>query len=160
MMSWTRRPRSAWASSLRPVQPADDRLEADPAAGVRLRIEEDLGVYDVLGAGLAEVGHGQVVEVLLDQQHGHALVVPDQERRQVGEGVRGPHRLHGGIRQVDVVARGEVELELGLQGALDVQMQFGLWHAIDKGPDIAHRAVRPSNSSWVIWCRPARRASG
>ena len=63
-----------------PVQAADDGVEADPPAGVSLGIEEHLGVHDVLGAGRAEVGHGQVVEVLLAAQHRHALVVRGQER--------------------------------------------------------------------------------
>ena len=39
--------------------------ERNPARRVRLRVEEDLGVDDVLRVGLPEVGRRQVVEVLL-----------------------------------------------------------------------------------------------
>ena len=119
-----------------PVQAGDDGVEADPAAGVRLGIEEDLGVHDVLGVGGAEVGHGQVVEVLLAAQHRHALVVRAQERGQVPEGVPGAQLRGRGVGQGDVVARGELELQLRLQGALKVQVQLRLGQPVDERRDL------------------------
>ena len=119
-----------------PVQAADDGVEADPAAGVGLGIEEDLGVDDVLRAGGAEVGHGQVVEVLLAAQHRHALVVRGQERGQVPEGVPGAQLRGRGVRQGDAVARGEPELQLRLQGALEVQVQLRLGQPVDERRDL------------------------
>src|SRR3546814_3023673 len=56
-----------------------------------------------------EVGHGQVVEVLLGPQHARALVVDVQEVLQVGEGVGGAHLLDRGERQRQPVAAGEGE---------------------------------------------------
>ena len=46
-------------------QAVDHGRERDAALGVRLRVEEDLGVDDVVGRGAAEVRHRHVVEVLL-----------------------------------------------------------------------------------------------
>jgi hypothetical protein len=125
------------------VQPADHGLERYPAAGVGLGIEEDLGVDHVLGAGPAEVRHGQVVEVLLGQQYRHALVVGGQERGQVGEGIAGPHAGGGDVGQADPVARRQLEFELRLQGALEVQVQFRLGQPGDEGREFAHGRLRP-----------------
>jgi hypothetical protein len=108
MISWERRPSDASASRW------------------------DLGVDDVLGTGLLEVGHGQVVEVLLLQQHAHALVVHGQEGGQVVEVVGGPHLLHRAVGELQAVAGGQLELELGLQRALEVEMQLGLGHCFDE----------------------------
>jgi hypothetical protein len=121
---------------------------------VRLGVEEDLGVDDMLGAGGAEVGHGQVVEVLLAAQHRHALVVRGQERGQVPEGVPGAHLRGRFVGQGDAVARGELELQLRFQGALEVQVQLGLGQPVDEGGDLDHtRAV------WAASRRTPRAAS-
>jgi hypothetical protein len=70
------------------VQAVDDGLHRHAARGVRLRVEEHLGVHHVVGRGaLEQVGPGHVEEVLLLQQHAGAGVVDVQEALQVGEGV-------------------------------------------------------------------------
>ena len=54
-----------------------------PAAGVRLRVDEDLGVPDALRGGAREVGVSEVGEVLRPLQHGRQLVVQVEEGLQV-----------------------------------------------------------------------------
>ena len=107
-------------------QTVDDGADRDAARGVRLRVEEDLGVPYALLLGAREVGVGEVGEVVLGAQHGHQRVVEVQERLEIGEGVGAAQLVLGGVGQRDAVALGEREGQLGLQGALDVQMQLRL----------------------------------
>jgi hypothetical protein len=95
--------------------------------------EEDLGIDDVLGPRLPEVRHGEVVEVLLAKQDAHPLVVHGEERRQVGEHVCRTQFLDRGVRELEVVAGGDLELQLGLQSSLEVDMQLCLRHPLDEG---------------------------
>ncbi len=107
-------------------QAVDDGADRDAARGVRLRVEEDLGVPYALLLGTGEVGVGEVGEVVLGAQHGHQRVVEVQEGLEIGEGVGAAQLVLGGVGQRDAVALGEREGQLGLQGALDVQMQLRL----------------------------------
>ena len=84
------------------------RLEGEAAARVGLRVEEDLGVSHALGGRLLQVGQGQLVEILLLQEHAHAFVVEVEKGLEVGE-VVGPARLlDGGVGEGEAVAPGEV----------------------------------------------------
>jgi len=118
-----------------------DRIEADAPGRVGLRIEEDLGVDDVLRAGLAEVGHGEVVEVSLGQQDAHALVVHGEERGQIVEVVGGAHLLDRAVGQLQAIAGGELELQLRLQGALDVDVQLSLGNPRDERRTLVHSSI-------------------
>ena len=80
MINCVRRPSDASASSCARRKPSIDGLERNPARRVGLRVEEDLGVDDVLGVRLAEVRHREVVEVLLGDEDVHALVVDGEKR--------------------------------------------------------------------------------
>ena len=111
------------------VQAVDHGLHAHAARGVRLRVEEDLGVHHVVGCRTAQVGPGHVVEVLLLQQHAGAGVVDVQEALQVGEGVGAAQLLHARVGNLHAVALGQREDQLGLERALDVDVQLGLGHA-------------------------------
>ena len=115
----------------------DDR-EGDAPVRVGLGIEEDLGVPDIVRRGAAEVGEGEVVEVLLRLQHGGPGVIDVEEVLQVGEGVGRAHRLDVREGDLDPVAPGEGEHLLRLQRALDVQVQLGLGQAGDEGVEIGH----------------------
>src|SRR5882672_4566339 len=99
---------------------------------MRLRIEEDLGVHDAVGAGALEVGLRHRVEVLLVAQHGRPGVVEIEERLQIVEGVGAPQRVDRRILQVDAMLAREGEHHLGLERALDVQVQLGLRDAADE----------------------------
>ena len=142
MISWERMPSRSAASSWARRRPADDGLEADPAAGMGLGVEEHLHVHEALGCHPFEVGHGQVVEVRLGQEDGHAFVVLGQERREVVEVVGRAHRRSRGVGQLEPVACRELELQLGLQRALDMQMQLSLGDGPDEGVDVHGRTSR------------------
>lgn len=105
-------------------QAVDDGADRDAARGVRLRVEEDLGVPYALLLGAGEIGIGEVGEVVLGAQHGHQRVVEVQEGLEIGEGVGTAQFVLGGVRQLDAIALGEREGQLGFQSALDVQMQL------------------------------------
>jgi hypothetical protein len=100
----------------------DDRRERDTAVGVRLRVEEDLGVPDALPGRTVQVPSSEVVEVLLGDEGTTPRVVDVEEGLEVVEHVRGAHRLDIGIWQLDPVPLREPEHELGLERALDVEV--------------------------------------
>ena len=110
----------------RPRQPRHHRLEGHAAGGVGLRVEEDLGPDHVVGLGPLQIRPGQLEKVLLVEEHGRGGVVDVQKTLQVAEGVGTPHRLGIGVGEGDAVAFADREGHLGLQRALDVEMQFGL----------------------------------
>jgi hypothetical protein len=60
---------------LRPADAADNDAERHAAAGMRLRIEEHLGVTHVVGMRLDQIGEGEIVEIGLMHKHPHTLVV-------------------------------------------------------------------------------------
>ncbi len=101
-----------------------------------MRVEEQLGVHHAVGGGALEVGHRQVEEVLLAQQRGGTGVVQVEEALQVAEGVGGAGFLDAGPGQGDAVARGQGEHQLRFQGALDVQVQFGLGQGAQVGVQV------------------------
>ncbi len=81
----------------------------------------------------AEIGHAEVMEVLLGQQHPRALVVDVQEVLQPREAIGVADRLDAVEGQGNAVAARQLEHLLGLQAALDVDVQFRLGQAGDEG---------------------------
>ena len=122
-MPSSRAPRSQAAA-----RPADHRADVDAARSVRLRVEEDLGVDHVVGGRAFEVGERHVGEVALVQQHAGAGVVDVEEALQIGEGIGGAQGLDVRIGERDAVALRQREDQLGLERALDVDVQLGLRH--------------------------------
>jgi hypothetical protein len=92
---------------------------------VGLRIEEHLGMPDALRGGPPEVGVGEVGEVLGPLEDGGQLVVQVEEGLQVLEVVGRAQVADGRVRQRHAVARGQFERQLRLEGAFDVQVQYG-----------------------------------
>jgi len=84
----------------------------------------DLGPAHPGRRGPGQVRAGQVVEVLLLLEDTQAGVVQVQEGLQAVEPVPGPEfpGITGGQR--DVVADGQLDQQLGLERAFDVQMQL------------------------------------
>jgi hypothetical protein len=119
-------PQRASAVALRPDQPVDHRAHRHAARGVGLRVEEQLGVDDAIGVGPREVRDRQVVEVLGVAQHVAAGVVDVEERLQVGELVGAAQRLDRPPAEIDAVAGRLGQHHLGLERALDVQVQLDL----------------------------------
>ena len=111
----------------RPVDAGDDRLECDSAIRMSLRIEEDLGVTHALGGGTGQVSPGEVVEVLFPEQYATARVIDVEEGLQVAENVGAADVLDRGIWQGNGVPVRQLEHQLRLECALNVQMKLGLW---------------------------------
>jgi hypothetical protein len=131
----------------RAVIPCRCSAQRHAPAGVRLGVDEDLGVHHALGGGPGEVGIGEVGEVLRPLEDGGQLVVEVQEGLQVRERVRAPQFVELGVPQARAVPGGEVERQLRLQGALEVQVQLGGGQRRDvvrsgHGPDVS--AQRPA----------------
>ena len=150
---------------LRPANSANSGVVGDAARGMRLGVEEYLGVEHVLGMGFGQVGGREIVEVLLSLQDAHALVVDLEERRQIVEVVAGPHRLDRLVRKLDVVTPGEIELQLRLERPLHMDVQLGLRHALDEAPHVRHdfnpmvrrRMLTPRMRAISTGCHTVRR---
>ena len=153
---------------LRPANAPDHGVVGDAARGVRLGVEEYLGIEHVLGMRPGQVGGREIVEVLLGHQDAHALVVDFEERRQIVEVVAGPHLLDRSVRQLDAVAPGEIELQLRLERPFHVDVQLGLRHAFDEVPQVRHNfkpmVPRSILSPWIreksTGCHAFRRPTG
>src|SRR5262249_44207505 len=111
---------------------AEHDLERDAARGVGLRVEEQLGVDDVVGVRAREVGHREGVEVAPVAQNAAAGVVEIEERLEVGELVGGTDGVDGGVGQADAVFWRETEHHLGFERALDVEVELDLGQAADE----------------------------
>ena len=105
----------------------DHRLERDAAIRVRLGIEEDLGVAHALASGPNQIGPGQVIEVLFLEKYAAARVIDVEEGLQVAENISVAHVLDRGIGQRNSVSACQLEHQLRLECALDVEMELGLW---------------------------------
>jgi hypothetical protein len=129
----------------------DHRLERHLSASVGLRVEEYLGAAHVLLGGFLQVGPGQIVEVLVVEEHLGRFVVNVQEGLEIVEVVGPAHLFHGGVPEGDPVAFGEREHQLGLQRTFDVDVQFRLRHAPDKsfrnGRAESHLSTTPFSST-------------
>ena len=113
-------------------QSRQDGIERHPPPGVALRIEEYLDMGDILSGGFFQVGERQFEKVFPGEQHRHAGVIEFEEILERAETIRLADGVEVRIGQHDTVALGERDHHFGLQGALDVQVQFGLWHCRDE----------------------------
>ena len=106
--------------------------ERDAARGMRLRIEEHLGMEDVLLAAAREIGRCEVEEVLRLDQHAAALVVEIEKRLEVGEVVGGGKIRRRAEVERHAVALGQREHHLGLERSFEMKMQLRLGHGPQK----------------------------
>ena len=118
------------------LQAVEHGLEGDAARGVGLRVEEQLGMDDIVVVRALEVGDGEIEEVLLVDQRRRAGVIQVEKALQVGEGVGGARGLHAVPRQRHAVTAREREHHLRLERALDVQVQLGLGQGADEGFEV------------------------
>ena len=116
-------------------QPVQHPLERDAAGDVGLRVEERFDVAYAAGGRPGDIGGHQVAEVFLGLQHGEVRVEQVQEALQVGELVSTAQVLQVGVGQLDLVAAGQFQHRLRLQGAFEMEVQLDL----GKGAQIAHR---------------------
>ena len=92
------------------------------------------------------------------QQHAGAGVVDVEEALQVGEGVGRAQRLDAGVGQRHAVALRQREDQLGLERALDVDVQLGLGHA--RAAARAGASAGWRRSRWCSWVRSSADAEG
>jgi len=113
-------------------QTFDDGRERDATRRVALRVEEHLDVAHVVRVRALEIGPGKIVEILLRDQHGHALVVDVEKVLQIAEPIRLPHRFDRGIRQADAVAARQRKHQLRLEASFDVNVQLAFGQLRDQ----------------------------
>src|ERR1700737_1067377 len=77
----------------RAMETFDHRREWDTTGCVSLRVEEHLDMADIISARSFEICPGEVVEILLRFQHGHALIVDVEKILQVPELIGLPQRI-------------------------------------------------------------------
>ncbi len=97
-----------------------------------LRIEEQLGVHHVVRVRAGEVRHREGVEIAAVAKDVAAGVVEVEERLEVGKMVGGTDRVDRRIRQLDPMLGREAEHHLGLQRALDVEVELDLGEPLDQ----------------------------
>ncbi len=136
-------------------------LERDTTPGVRLRVEEDLGVTHALPGRPGEIGAREVVEVLLGPEHRAVGVVDVEERLEVLEAVGAAQCVHVGVRQVHLVACRHLEHQFGLERPLHVHVELGLGQAAARTqPSRSGRIRRPRASPHGAPSRSTPRRSG
>ena len=107
-------------------EPLEDRRQRNAVGHVRLRVAEHLGPSDAGCPGAGQVGGGEVVEVLGGPEHRQVGVVDVEEVLQAAEVGVARRQLRRVVRrQRDVVAAGQLDQQVGLEGALDVDVQLG-----------------------------------
>ena len=112
---------------------ADHVGDRHAARRVALGIKENLDMAHAIGGGAVEIGCRQIEEILLRQQHRHALIVDVEEILEVGEIIGGTDRFHTIKYEADAIALRQRKHHLRLQAAFNVQVQLGLGQAGDEG---------------------------
>src|SRR5437879_5762454 len=141
----------------RTMDAGDDCFEGNAPVGVGLWIEEDLGVTHALRGGPLQVPPGQVVEILLFQEHSAARVIDVEERLEIAEHVGTSNVFNRRVRQADAISPRQLEHQLGLERPLDMQMQLRLRESSGETGDVYGRRLRHVNSRWQRSARPAAR---
>src|SRR5438105_13031489 len=98
----------------------DHRREFEAAIGMRLRIEKNLSVTDVVHRGALEIRSRHFVEVALFEKHARAFVIDVEKRLQIGEVVRAAKLIDRAITKRDSVTAGNLEHQLRRERACGV----------------------------------------
>ena len=110
-----------------------------------LRVEEHLDVAYVLRPHARQIGPSQIVEILHGPQDRHALVIEIQEVLQPAEAVGAAQGFNRIVGEANAVAFGERKHQLGLEAALDMDVEFGFRQLVDERCAIRH-AHSPGNA--------------
>lgn len=116
----------------------DDGRERHTSGRVRLGVEEEFDVLDVLRVGTRQVVHGQVAEIMLGLEDAEVRVVDGQERRQVVKGVSRLRWVEGrqGWWEGEVVPLGELAGQAWCEAAFQVDVELALGHSVDECFDV------------------------
>src|SRR2546430_2721482 len=91
-----------------------------------------------LAGGAAQVGEGQVVEVLLSNQDPAASVIDVEERLQIAEDVGSADLVDGSVGKADPVPARQLEHQLWFERALDMEVQLRFGQRSGEAAEIAH----------------------
>src|SRR5580704_8408136 len=108
------------------AQAADHRADLETPLSERLRVEEQLGMDDTVGGGACEIRAGELGEVGALAQDRTTRVIQIEKRLQIAEAIGGAHLVDSLIRELDAVVLRETEHQLGLERALDVEVELDL----------------------------------
>ena len=123
------------------MQAVDHRVEGD-AARVWPCGSKNISTCRTLSARRAlQIGERQIVEILLGEQHRHALVIDVEKILQVAKLVGCAHRFDRVVGQLDAVAARQREHQLRLEAALDVDVQLALRQPFDQRIVLVHFRV-------------------
>jgi len=82
--------------------------------------------------GAFEIGEGQIVKILFGDQHRHPLIIDVEKILQVAELIGSSQRFHRRISKRDAVAPRQREHQLGLQAALDMNVELAFRQPLDQ----------------------------
>src|SRR5580704_16072214 len=104
-----------------------------------LRIEEHLHVLYVLARNFLQVGHGQIIKILLFCENVHALQVKRDKIIKAIETLIGFSYLGEvfkwlvfPVEKLDVVAFSQIPHHLRLHRSFEMKMHLNFWHSFDK----------------------------
>src|SRR5881392_3678159 len=110
----------------------DHRANRNTARSMRLWIEKDFGMPDVLFFGLSEISPRDVEEITIMTKHAAPLVINVEEGLQIGKCIGFPDFVRRIKREMDPVPQRQLKHQLRLERALNMQVQLGLGHAFDE----------------------------
>src|SRR5262245_1470985 len=137
------------ASAMARVRPSTTVANATPRP-VWPCGSKNISTWRTLSACAREIGEGKVVEILLGDQHRHALIVDVEEILQVAEPIRLPHRVDRRIRQADAVAARQRKHQLRLEAPLDVNVQLAFGELRDQSVGVMHAKQRRLSDATAI----------
>ena len=123
------------------VQPADHRVKRHAARRVALRIEKHLDMPDIVGVGALQIGESQIVEILLGEQHRHALIIDVEKVLQVAKLIGLAHRFDRVEAQLDTVPARQREHQLRLEASFNVDVQLAFRQPFDQRIVLVHFRV-------------------
>src|SRR5207247_3878085 len=104
----------------------DHRANRNTARSMRLWIEKDFGMPDVLFFGLSEISPREVEEITIMKKHAAPLVINVEEGLQIGKCIVSPDFVRRIKRENDPVPQRQLKHQLQLKRTLDMQVQIQL----------------------------------
>src|SRR5438128_2404905 len=101
-----------------------DNANRHATLGMRLRIEEHLGMPDVLLLRPPQIRPREIVEVTIPKKHSAALVINVEEGLQIRKLIRLLYFLRRFIWKVDAIPRSKLKHQFRLECALKMQVQL------------------------------------
>lgn len=97
-----------------------------------LRIEEDLGMTDIVLCRMMEIFHGQIIEIVFRLQYVHGRIIDSQEGCQIIVLIRSAYFFNRSLADIHMILLSQLQFQFRFQRTFDVQMQLCFRHAHDK----------------------------